>query len=143
VLTAQDPEGTPDEAGRLAPGTCFAALALALVPPQPAWPGIRLRLTHGEAETLSNGRRRPAGDAADFDLFRLHHLLSHVSGPHPTPVAQPLDAVPGYVSRVELTREAGERGGDLSTVTSRPMEAAAPFRVARPQPATVPAEAQR
>jgi hypothetical protein len=144
VLTAQDPEGPPDEAGRHAPGTCFAALALALVPAQPGWPGIRLRLTHGEAEVLSNGRRRNVSEAADFDLFHLHHLLSLVARPHPAPVAvtQPLDAVPGYVSRLELSREAGE-GVDLPTAMHWPAEATVAFRVARPQPAPVPAEAQR
>jgi hypothetical protein len=105
VLTAMDPEEPPDEAGRPAPGTCFAGLAVALTPVGPGRGCTRLRVVSGVA---GPPRGEPAGRAG-FDLFRLHALLHSLeqARPAPTTLVQMLEDEPGVGSRLELSRGAG------------------------------------
>jgi hypothetical protein len=105
VLSALDPEGPPDESGRCAPGTHCVGLALALVPAQPGWAGIRLRVRGGTA-AADSADEDPLDAAADFDLLRLQALLAALQEPSraPAAVVQTVANGPGLCSRMELAR---------------------------------------
>jgi hypothetical protein len=104
VLTAMDPEEPPEEAGRPAPGACFAGLALALTPVGVDRPAVRLRIVSGSVGPA----RGSAAGLQGLDLFGLQALLEAVQGRGPTTATavQLLDDLPGVGSRIEVTRHA-------------------------------------
>jgi hypothetical protein len=97
-----DPEEAPDTNGRPVPGTCYAGLALALIPARTTNAPMRMRIVVG-GETPARGA--PAGEQG-LELFRLHALLTmmHERVPGATSVVQMLDDGPGADARIELTR---------------------------------------
>jgi hypothetical protein len=106
VLTSLYPNVPPDPEGRPAAGSLCVGLALALVPPRPGWPGVRMRVVAGCAPR-SRKTDVPAAQPV-FDLFRLERLLGCVDAASPgeTAVVQVLDAG----SRIELSKTAALNG---------------------------------
>jgi hypothetical protein len=104
VLTCLDPDAAPDATGQPAAGSDVVGLALALTPPRPGRPGLRLRVVSG-----LRAQRAPAphGPPSPFlHLFRIETLLEalHACAGGPAGGESSVVLALDPVSRVELSR---------------------------------------
>jgi hypothetical protein len=113
VWTAQEPEGPMDLDGRGDPNTVCRGLAVALTPPRPKEPRLRLQV----AVNVAPANARPSATSQLSDYFYLETLLSQV-GPARGP-ARNIDRDIGHGIRVELDW-AGTHAEVNGTGTTRP-----------------------